>query len=283
MLKVASVQMDIRIAEPAVNLVRIVERLKIAAGQGARLVVFPESALAGYCYGSLAEAMEFAQVFDGPELSQMAVRCRELSVFCVVGFLERDGERLFNTVACFGPGGLVGKYRKIHLPFLGIDRFTTPGDRLDVFSTADFELGMNICYDCSFPESMRVLMLGGADIIVLPTNWPPTSGRTADVIPAARALENSVYVVVANRIGEERGFRFIGKSRICDPRGATLAVADHDREEIIYAEIDVDLARKKHLVNIPGEHEVHRVNDRQPHTYGPLTAAKPSPTTPTTP
>jgi len=276
MLKVASVQMDIQIGQPETNLECILDKMSVAAGQGAQLIVFPESTLAGYCFGSLDEGLEFAQTLDGPELSRISDRAKELGVHCVAGFLERDGERLFNTAVCVGPDGIVGTYRKIHLPFLGIDRFTTPGDRLEVFTTPGFRLGMNICYDCSFPESMRVLMLGEADIVALPTNWPPTSGRTADVIPAARALENHIYVIVANRVGEERGFQFIGKSRICDPRGATLAVADHNREEILYADVDVLLARKKHLVNIPGVHEVHRVDDRQPGVYGPLTAGQPA-------
>ncbi len=71
-----------------------------------------------------------------------------------------------------------------------------------------------------------------------------------------------------NRVGTERGFDFVGKSKICDPRGAVLAFADHRDEEILYADIDPEFARKKHLVNIPGEHEVHRFNDRRPDMYG---------------
>jgi predicted amidohydrolase len=129
---------------------------------------------------------------------------------------------------------------------------------------------MNICYDCSFPEAARVLMLRGADLLVLPTNWPPTSGLTADVIPNARALENNMYVMTVNRVGEERGFTFIGKSKICNPGGGTLAFANHANEETLYAEVDPAWARRKHLVNIPGKHEVHRVNDRQPGCYGTL-------------
>ena len=127
---------------------------------------------------------------------------------------------------------------------------------------------MNICYDSSFPEAARILSLQGADLIALPTNWPPTSGLTADVIPDARALENHVYFMSVNRVGTERGFDFVGKSKICDPRGAVLAFADHRDEEILYADIDPEFARKKHLVNIPGEHEVHRFNDRRPDMYG---------------
>ena len=115
-----------------------------------------------------------------------------------------------------------------------------------------------------------MLSLLGADLIVLPTNWPPTSGLTADVIPQARALENHVYFMAVNRIGTERGFEFIGKSSICDPRGGVVAAARHRDEEILFAEIDPAFARQKHLVNIPGKHEVHRFRDRRPDLYGPL-------------
>jgi predicted amidohydrolase len=153
-----------------------------------------------------------------------------------------------------------------------VDRFTSHGAELSVFQVPglDLRIGMNICYDCSFPEAARVLMLRGADLLVLPTNWPPTSGLTADVIPNARALENNMYVMTVNRVGEERGFTFIGKSKICNPGGGTLAFANHANEETLYAEIDPAWARRKHLVNIPGKHEVHRVNDRQPGCYGTL-------------
>ena len=77
-----------------------------------------------------------------------------------------------------------------------------------------------------------------------------------------------------NRIGTERGFEFIGKSKICDPRGANMAFADHANEEILYATIDPSLARNKHLVSIPGEHEVHRMKDRRPDSYGVLAEPK---------
>lgn len=70
-----------------------------------------------------------------------------------------------------------------------------------------------------------------------------------------------------NRVGTERGFKFIGKSKFCDPSGREVEFANHDQEAIIYGEVDTQRARQKHLVNIPGVHEVHRVNDRRPDVY----------------
>ena len=74
--------------------------------------------------------------------------------------------------------------------------------------------------------------------------------------------------MAVNRVGEERGFRFIGKSKICHPDGYDLAFANHDREAILIAEIEPAIARNKHLVRVPDQHEIHRFADRRPETYG---------------
>lgn len=263
--------MDIAIADAVGNLKKMESRLNETTAHGAQLTVFPECTTTGYCFGSLEETVQVAESLEGPSIASVQAMCQEKDTMVVFGFLELAGDRVFNALALVGPSGLLGTYRKIHLPLLGVDRFTTPGDRpFDVIETPSVRIGMNICYDSSFPEAARILALQGADLITLPTNWPPTSGLTADVIPNARALENHVYFMSVNRVGAERGFEFIGKSKICDPRGANLAFADHAEEAIIYAEIDPEFARQKHLVSIPGEHEVHRMKDRRPDVYDPI-------------
>ncbi len=270
-MKIAGVQMDIEFNNRDGNLNKMQERLEETTSNGAQLTVFPECTTTGYCFTSLEEARGIAEGFDGPSVTRVHQWCKEKDTMVVFGFLELAGDRIFNVLALVGPSGILGTYRKVHLPHLGIDRFTTPGDRpFEVIETPDMRIGMNICYDSSFPEAARILAVKGADLITLPTNWPPTSGLTADVIPNARALENHVYFMSVNRIGTERGFSFIGKSKICDPRGGNMAFADHANEAILYAEIDPEFARKKHLVSIPGEHEVHRMKDRRPDVYDPL-------------
>jgi predicted amidohydrolase len=130
------------------------------------------------------------------------------------------------------------------------------------------KVGMNICYDGSFPESSRVLTLLGADLIVLPTNWP-TGASAARWLPEARALENHLYYLAVNRVGEERGFRFIGQSRLIDYRGETLAGAG-EGEAVVYGDIEPERARAKRVVIVPDKYEVDRVGDRRPEMYGPL-------------
>lgn len=274
-IKIAGVQMDIQIAQIDRNLDAIKSKLEETTSGGARLTIFPECTTTGYCFESFEEAWEVAETVEGDSVHSMIDQCVALRTFAIFGMLEKSGNRIFNTAICTGPKGIVAKYRKVHLPTLGVDNFTTPGDNpFTVFDlpmengVENLRVGMNICYDCSFPESARILTLKGADLIALPTNWPPGSGLVADLIPNTRALENNVYFAAINRIGTERGFDFIGKSKICDPSGSQLEYANHCEEQIVYAEIDVEFARRKHLVAVPGKHEVHRINDRRPDTYG---------------
>jgi predicted amidohydrolase len=270
--KIAGVQIDVLLGQKPRNLARIEAALREAAGQGARLVVFPECALPGYCFDSLDEARPHAEpVPDGPSLLRLAALCRELGVFTVVGLLESAGERIYNACALLGPRGLVGHYRKVHLPFLGIDRFAARGEGpLGVYDADGLRVGMNICYDGSFPEASRAMALDGADLIVLPTNWPPAACCFAQHVINTRALENHVYYLSVNRVGEERGVRFIGQSRLCQPGGETLAEANPDGEDIFYATIDPAIARQKRLVREPGKHEIDRFRDRRPELYGRL-------------
>jgi predicted amidohydrolase len=265
--------MDIAIGQVERNLARIVDRLREAARHGASLTAFPECALPGYCFDSLDEAQPFAESIPGPSVERLAKACRELSVFAICGLLESEADRLYNAAVLVGPQGLIGKYRKIHLPFLGIDRFTTHGEFAPaVWQAGPVKLGMSICYDGSFPEASRIMALDGAELIVLPTNWPPAAKCFAEHTIPTRAMENHVYYMSVNRIGTERGFHFIGKSMIASPVGEILAAADADEETILYAEIDPAIARKKHLVRQAGLHEIHRFRDRRPELYERLTS-----------
>ena len=273
--KIAAVQMDCKFAANAQNIAQIRAKLREAAEHGARVVIFPECAIPGYCFDSKAEALPFAEPIPGPSTQVLAEDCKKLGVFAVVGMLESADDDLFNACPLIGPGGVIATYRKIHLPFLGVDRFTTPGDRpFAVHDLDGLKVGMNICYDGSFPESARCLMLLDADLIVLPTNWPSGAISTARILIPARALENHVYYAAANRVGTERSFRFIGMSRIVGCSGEFLAVSDDDQPTILYADIDPEKARNKHLVNIPGKYELHRLKDRRPEMYEVIAKAR---------
>jgi predicted amidohydrolase len=271
--KIAGVQMDCRIGDVVSNRKAIIERLHKAAALEARLAIFPECAVTGYAFDSLEEAMPFAESIPGPSSDALTVACRETKTWAVVGLLERSGDAVFNSCVLVGPNGLAGSYRKIHLPFLGVDRFTKPGDRPFAVQEIDgLKIGMSICYDGSFSETTRILTLLGADLVVLPTNWPAGSESTIRHLVQCRALENNVFYAAVNRIGTERGTRFIGQSRLVDVNGELLAYASADDDTILAAEIDPARARNKQIVRIPGKYMLHRLNDRRPDVYGPLVA-----------
>lgn len=274
-MKIAGVQMDVALGAAAQNLRQILCKLHEAARQSADFVVFPECALTGYCFESLEEARPLAQEIPGPATRELAIACRELEIHLVLGMLEKDGERIFNAAVCIGPEGVVAKYRKVHLPKLGVDHFVNPGDeKFAVHALESCRFGMLICYDASFPEASRCLSIGGADLIVLPTNWPPGAEPTAEHVINARSSENHVFFAAVNRIGLERGFQFIGRSRITDVHGHTLVEASADKEEIIYAQIDPALARQKKVQRAPG-HSIDRIEDRRPEFYQDLVRVGP--------
>jgi len=270
-IRVAAVQNEPRLGQNAENLQRILAGLDRAAAAGAKLAVFPECALSGYGFASREEGLAHAVPIEGSEIGKVASAAARTGCGCIFGLLERDGSRLFNACVMIGPKGVIGTYRKVHLPFLGIDMFVDPGNRpFAVHEVAGIRVGMHICYDGAFPETARILALLGADLLVLPTNWPTHSECAAEHMIPTRAMENTVYVMAVNRVGFESGFRFIGASSIADPSGTVVARAGADTEEILFAEIDPSRARTKHLVRVPGRHEINRIADRRPGLYGRL-------------
>lgn len=271
--RIAGVQMDVALGDKPNNLAKIQQAVRETHAAQATLTVVPECALTGYCFESLEEARPFAETVPGPSTDILTQLARELGVYVVLGMLESDGAQIFNAAVLIGPAGVIGCYRKVHLPYLGVDRFTTPGDRpFAVHDAGGLRVGLSICYDAAFPEATRVMALMGADLVVLPTNWPPGAECTAEFVLNTRALENAVYTMAVDRVGEERGFHFIGKSRVCDTSGNTIAGANHANPAIIYADIDVATARNKKIIRVPGKHVINRFADRRPDLYGPIVA-----------
>ena len=269
-MKVAAVQMDIKILEKAKNLEKVLDCLEFTAQAGAGIVVFPECALTGYCFTGLEEAAPVAEPVPGPASEALAAAAKKLDCTAVVGMLERDGDRIYNAAVVVTPQGIAGTFRKLHLPYLGIDRFVALGDKpFPVFETTHGKIGINICFDCSFPEAGRVLKLKGIQLLAIATNWPIGSDSWQHT-PKVRAAENHFHVVAANRVGEERGFRFVGHSQIVDFTGKTLAEAGDTEETILFADLDLAGADRNRVVRMPGQWEFDRIAARRPEMYGAL-------------
>lgn len=273
-LTACGVQFDCKLGEAARNAEFIAGEVAAAADTtGARLVVFPEAALTGYVFESVAEALDGAVDADGPETNLVAGACRAAGAWAVFGAVERDAGRVFNSAFLIGPEGLVGRYRKVHTLCLGVDRFAARGKGFRVWELPIGRVGLNICYDGTFPESSRTLKLLGAQLVVLPTNWPRLDMKRAQT--TIRAYENHVNYLAVNRVGEERGTVFPGGSMAADPLGTVIAEGG-DGPERIAAEFDMEGADANRVVLSPGVYEFDYRADRRPDAYRPIVDQTPT-------
>lgn len=264
MVKAAAVQMDIALAQTEHNKQRILE---YAAGTDADLVAFPECSNSGYVFESPEEALPHAETVPGPFVDELTRVARDKRRCLAVGILENEGGELRNTALFITAQGQVHVYRKSHLPFLGVDRFVVPGGELPLFSTDWGKVGLLICYEWRFPEMARCLALAGADVIVGLSNWPQKAMVYPSHLVPARAAENHLWIVSSNRVGEERGTTFVGRSAVIGPDGQAAASLDGAKEGAAIAEMDLSIARNKHLVYRPGEYELDLFQDRHPDLY----------------
>ena len=269
-VRVAVVQNAPRLGDVEGNLAACVTQLDRAAAAGSDLVVFPECALSGYMLSDEQSARNCADRIPGRLTGTLGAACQRMGLHCVVGMLETEGSTLYNTAVLIGPEGVIGRYRKSHIACIGVDRFTAPGNEsYEVFDTPVGRIGLQICYDWRFPEITRVLALEGAEMIIHPTNSPVPAREIAEYITRARAAENAVFFVTANRCGSESGTAFFGWSQIVDPLGRRVVEAGAE-ETVITADLDLRLARDKIIEPQHGGYNVALFDDRRPELYSRL-------------
>ncbi|MFE9658155.1 carbon-nitrogen hydrolase family protein [Micromonospora sp. NPDC006431] len=246
--------------------------IRNAGHLGHDLVVFPECTLSGYMFDSPEQTRAAALTTADRRLAALVEACGNADVLAVVGLLELEGSDVYNSALLISGDGILGRYRKQHLPFFGADRFVSPGDDRAprVIDTSIGRIGLMICFDLRFPESARVPALQGADVIAMPTAWPASATLLAEHFTRVRAVENLVYLAVADRGDEENGTKYLGGSQVVAPTGEVLVRADQ-REGIFGTDVDLEVARTKRLVFIPGEYELAVFDERKPQHYGVLT------------
>jgi predicted amidohydrolase len=268
--RIACCQLAPAVGHPEANRLTVERAVRAAAGRGARVVVVPELASSGYVFRDAAEARALAETRDGPTLTAWAGLARELDLVLVGGFVElgEDGTTLFNSAVLVDPSGVLAVYRKAHL--WDTEKLVfTPGDAAPpVVDTPQGRIGVIVCYDLEMPEWVRLPALAGAELICSPSNWPlmPTPGgeRPAEVVRAqAAASTNRVFLAVCDRVGTERGVRWVGGSVIVDPDGFPVAGPPREAEAVILV-ADCDLGRARDKVISERNHVLH---DRRPDLY----------------
>jgi predicted amidohydrolase len=172
----------------------------------------------------------------------------ELSIAIVSGVSERDGSSIYNSQVLIDPKGkIVAKYRKTHLYAVApVEEQTcfAPGDALASFALGDLRFGFSICYDLRFPELYRKLATDqNVCAFLISSAWPFPRVEHFRVLALARAIENQSYVIASNRVGKDDDSWFCGSSAIIDPRGVVIAAASADREELIYADVSIELVQ----------------------------------------
>jgi predicted amidohydrolase len=231
----------------------------------ADLLVLPELFATGYQFTSVDEVADLSEpVPEGHTTQAVAELSREKGMYIVAGLPERDGERFFNSAILTGPEGFIGAYRKVHLFFEETLFFTKGNEGFRVWDTDIGRVGIMICFDWFFPESMRSLAILGADIVAHPSNL--VLPFCPDSMPV-RCLENRVFAVTSNRIGTEnrkndQPLTFIGKSEVLSPKGEIIIRAPDNEESLLTTDIQPEQARDKSL-NLYND----LLKDRRPDLY----------------
>jgi N-carbamoylputrescine amidase len=269
--KVGLVQMSCT-PDPEENLNRAVERIREAAGKGARVVCLPELFRTQYfCQREDAALFDLAETIPGPTTTLLSQVARQQGIVLIASLFEKRTAGIYhNTAVVFdADGSLRGIYRKMHIPDdpLYYEKFYfTPGDLgFRAFNTQVGSVGALVCWDQWYPEGARLTALQGAQVLFYPTaiGWHPAEKKEYGVeqhdawrtIQRAHAIANGVYVAVVNRVGLENGnvlgkvapssgtagegLQFWGQSFLCDPFGTVIAEASEDKEEILLGEVDL--------------------------------------------
>jgi N-carbamoylputrescine amidase len=215
---------------------------------GADVAVLPELIVPGYA-ADRTRLDSLAEAIDGPTVTAWQELAAERDGWVAGGFCERDGDDLYNTAVLVGPDGVALHYRKLH-PFASEKHAFTPGDLgLPVVETPFGRVGLCICYDLRFVETVRILALRGAELILVPTAWLPgfdnvrydEHGLAPQVKNAVlQANLNQVFIACSSQAGLHGGLDFLGSSLVVDPRGRTLiGPLSHDDDDVVVLEVDL--------------------------------------------
>ena len=245
------------------NIARGLENLETAARNGAALACYAELAFEWFHPQRPAggHVRHLAEPLDGPLVAAFQSKARDLGIVTVLNFFERERDQTFDSSPVIdADGSFLGVTRMVHIteyPCFHEQGYYSPGDKgAPVYITKAGNIGVAICYDRHFPEYMRALALGGADLVIVPQagstgEWP--EGLYESEMRVA-AFQNGYYTALCNRVGKEECLDFAGESFVCDPNGVVTARAGQGSDEILYANIDYTLNATSHARRLFMQH-----------------------------
>ena len=253
-MKLALIQQRVT-RDKATNLKRGLAALEDAARQGAQLAVFPELGFEWFHpqLPASGDTSSLAEPIDGPLVSAVQARARDLGLVVVMNFFERDGSHCYDSSPVIdADGSLLGVTRMVHITEYACfheQGYYTPGNRgAPVYQTKAGRIGVAICYDRHFPEYMRALAVRGADVVVVPQagtlgEWP--EGLYEAEMRVA-AFQNGYFVALCNRVGREDCLEFSGESFVCGPDGTVIARGPGSAESLLLTELDLTANERSH-------------------------------------
>lgn len=251
------------------NIRRGLEALDQAAANGAEIAVFAELAFERFYPQRPADRdpLRLAEPVPGPLTEAFSERAKRHGIVVVLNLYERDGAHAYDSSPVIDADGrLLGRTRMIHITDYACfheQGYYTPGDTgAPVYDTKAGRLGVAICYDRHYPEYMRALAVGGADLVVIPQagavgEWP--EGLYEAELQVA-AFQNGYFTALCNRVGEEECLTFSGESFVCAPDGRVIARAPAMQDTILYADVDLASTTRSHAKRL-------FMRDRRPALY----------------
>lgn len=265
--KVALAQMSCRRGDKAANVKKMEENVSEAKQQNAELVIFPELSVTGYVIGD--EVYNLAETIPGPSVAAIERLAKENGVYIIFGMPELSEKAkavIYNAAVLVGPDGLIGKYRKMHLPAHSVfdeKRYFRPGHSIETFKTELGVIGLIICYDVFFPELSRLMRLRGARFIACISASPAIRRTLFETLTVARAIENTAFLAFVNLVGVENGLHFWGGSSLIGPSGRVIVRAKYNEDDLVIGGVDYADTRS-------AEAFIPTLKDLRPELFGEL-------------
>jgi N-carbamoylputrescine amidase len=246
-----------------------VEAVKKAAKQDAKIICFAELAFTPFYPQVPAKdnIYKLAEPIPGPTTDLFSALAKDLGVVIVLNLFEHDGNSTFDTSPLINSDGkILGRTRMVHITEYTCFHekgYYYPGDKgVPVYDTEFGKIGVAICYDRHYPEYMRALAIGGAEIVFVPQagavgEWP--EGLYEAEMQVA-SFQNGYFTALCNRVGKESKLTFSGESFVCSPTGEIIAQAQQGKDEILYCDINIEETKNSHARRL-------FFRDRRPELY----------------